>query len=161
MELSKKERLFLFNQYLILEKLYPEDPSLWKEQQTIVLQGFESDYDALTYSMIDISAEICNEVIDILQMFHSLHGSYECLEDKSGIEENDLMFDGFDGNEEPDHYIYVQFVIEEQKLFEEFSKVELNSHAHRLNGYRQKLSRWREYGRYDTLTKEQIQSIIS
>lgn len=160
MELSKKERLFLFNQYKILEKLYPEDPGLWKEPQAIILSGFAGDYDSLIDSMGNVSAEACSEVISILQMFRALHDSYERLEDKSGIEKKDVVFDGFDGNEEADHYIYANFVIVEQKKFTEFNQVKLNSHANRLPGYRQKLSRWKKYDPYNALSKEQIQAIV-
>lgn len=162
MDLSEKERLILYNQYRILEKLYPDEEKDCQLAQKILLEGYELEYDELITMMGDVSREVCKETIDILQMFRSLFFSYEKLEDKSGIDEYDVKFQGFDGNEEGEYYSYAEFFILDKKRYEEFNKCEINSHCNKLPQYREMLSVWRQFKRFTSdLTKEQILDIIS
>ncbi len=162
MELNEKERLILFNQYRILEKLYPEEEKECQNAQKILAEGFEIEYDSLVEFMSDgIPIDICKEVIDILQMYRSLYGSYHELSDKTGIDKDNVIFQGFDGNEETEHFIFACFYLEDLGRFSEFKDVEINSHSNRLYKYLPMLNEWRKYGRYDTLSKEQIIKIIS
>ena len=162
MDLSKKDRLILFNQYRILEKLYPDEEKDCQLAQKILLDGYELEYDGLVEMMGDVSREVCNEVLDILQMFRSLYFSYEKLDDKLGIDEYDVKFQGFDGNEEGQYYSYAEFFILDKRRYEEFSNCEINSHCNKLPQYRDMLNVWRQFKRYSSdLTKEQILKTLS
>lgn len=162
MELTEKERLILFNQYRILEKLYPEDEKDCQIAQKILAEGYTIEYDSLAEFMSDgIPREVCEEVIDILQMYRSLYTSYKELSDKTGINKGDVIFQGFDGNEETDHYVFACFYLEDLNRYSEFKGVDINSHSNRLYKYLPMLSEWRKYGRYDTLNMEQIIKIIN
>lgn len=162
MDLSEKERLILYNQYRILEKLYPEEEKQFQLAQTILYEGYESDYDDLIEMMDSVPREICKETVDILQMFRGLYASYKNLKDKSGINKDDVKFQGFDGNEESNYYSYAKFFITEKGRFNEFEKCEMNSHSNKLPQYRDMLNVWKQFNRYSSdLSKEQILKIIS
>ncbi|MDP4153279.1 MAG: YfbU family protein [Bacillota bacterium] len=161
MQLSEKERLFLYNQYKILERLYPKEPEIWKDPQEILLNGYEGEYDSLTDGMSDgISAEICDEVLSILSMFKSLYYSYQELNDKSGVEESDILFNGFDGNEEVGHYSYAKYLID-CGPFSEFKNSSINSHRNTLRKYRKMLSKFQIYEPGKSLSKQEIQQVIN
>lgn len=161
MKMTEVEKLILYNQYAILQKLYPEDSKIYENAQEILVSGFTSEYDSLAEHLSDdYPEEICSETQDILQMYRSLYYSYEELEDKGGIKKRDVQFQGFDGNEEVKHYNLAKYYIEDEDLFEEFKDVPINSHASRLRKYRAMLLAWKKYGRYDTLTKDQIIEIL-
>lgn len=162
MDLSEKDRLILYNQYRILEKLYPDEEKECQLAQEVLLNGYELEYDELIEMMRIVPKEVCNEVIDVLQMFRSLFFSYENLKDKSGINEYDVKFQGFDGNEEGKHYSYAKFFIKDKERYEELNDCEMNSHSNKLDQYREMLGVWRQFERYSShLTKEQILEIIS
>src|SRR5688572_15542499 len=102
MDLSRTERLILANQYRILEALFPADADYYRDKRTALEHGFEYHYDEVAGDILSdtLSAERCNEVIEILQMYRSLTYAYRALEDKSGIEPRAIDFPGFDGNHE-------------------------------------------------------------
>lgn len=155
------EKLILYNQYAILQKLYPEDSKLYENAQKVLANGFTSEYDSLTEHLSDdYPEEICSETQDILQMYRSLYSSYEELEEKSDIKKRDVQFQGFDGNEEGKYYSLAKYYIKDEDLFEEFKDVPINSHSSKLRKYKAMLLTWKKYGRYDTLTKDQIIEIL-
>src|SRR5215213_6356987 len=51
MDLTRKERLILWNQYSILEALCPEEAEHYERRKTIVAEGYKTHYDSL-YSHI-------------------------------------------------------------------------------------------------------------
>lgn len=163
MELTEKERLFLINQYEILKKLDPDEEEYYEKDQKILIQGLTKEYDSLVDGLHnETPIEVCNEVIDILQMYRSLYFSYLKLSDieKAEIDEDDVKFQGFDGNEEGSHHLYVEYIIEDDDRFTEFKDVELNSHWNKLSKYREMIVRWRKYHRYNLLTIEKIKDIL-
>lgn len=172
MELSLKERLFLYNQYEILKLLNPDDEyekKRYEECQKIVVEGYKYNYEDLTEGFEDdVSDEVCNFVWDVLQMYRTLNNSYYDLEqsEKDKINLYDITYKGFDGNEEGQYYSYSKFVLKDMGRYEEIykdGKAELNSHHNVLNRYSKMLNKWQELNvsRYDNLTLEQIKYIIS
>ena len=117
MELSKKERLFLYNQYEILKILNADDADMvktYEKNQKILLNGFKYNYDDfVTWVMDDISEDISNFVWDVLQMYSVIMDSYSTLDEEHQhlINERRIKFQGFDGNEESDYYLYANFVL--------------------------------------------------
>lgn len=96
-------------------------------------------------------------------MFRILNNSYNKLSNVTDIEKDDVLFSGFDGNEEPSHYNYAKWLIEGRNLYKEFANCELNSHYNRLDYYREMLYRFNTINakkNTQLLTLEEIKSII-
>ena len=107
--------------------------------------------------------EVASEVYDILDMFRILNNSCNKLSNVTDIEKDDVLFSGFDGNEEPSHYNYARWLIEGRNLYKEFANCELNSHYNRLDYYREMLYRFNTINakkNTQLLTLEEIKSII-
>lgn len=165
MELTNIERLIIANQLKILEKLYPEEAEYYFQQRKAVEYGYTLHYDDLFESLYDgLSEDECKEVLEILSMYRALTFSYQNLADKTGIEEEDIHFDGFDGNEETSQYFYVKYFIVDLGRFDELTYKEknpdFNSHLPMLDRYRRMLSVWRSYRDNHKLNNEQILSIL-
>ena len=168
MELTKKERLILYNQYEILKKLDPHGEENYKIDQEILINGFKANYDDLASGFMDeTSVEVSEFVIDVLQMYRTLNNSYRELneEEKNEINLYDISFKGFDGNEEIDYYMYANFYLEDLGRFDELKESEhyaIDSHRNMVNRYRRMLSLWEEVrtSKYDLLTLRNIQYII-
>ncbi len=167
MKLTEKDRLILFNQLEILKHLNPDDSDRYDVDQTILLYGYKYHYDELIEGFAEeLDESISQYVFDVFQMYRSLNNSYDELsrEEKSEIDLKDIKFQGYDGNEEIDHYTYARFVLEELKRYDEIydnGKVKFNSHRNMLNKYDRMLNKWKSLGdRYGTLSLSQIKDII-
>ena len=113
MDLTRKERLILWNQYSILEALYPEEAEHYEIRKTIVAAGYKTHYDSL-YEHIDeheFSEEGAHEVMDILSMFEALQDSSAEVEEVKGIGSWLSRFPGFDGNDEGEQLGYLYFLV--------------------------------------------------
>lgn len=168
MELTKKERLILYNQYEILKAINPEEAEDYEVNQDILINGFKVNYENLIEGFgEETSEEISNFVIDVLQMYRVLNNSYDSLNDegKEQIDLYNISFKGFDGNYETDYYTYAKFYLNQLGRFEELKEsehFEINSHRNMLSNYRRMVSLWKEVktGRYDNLTLENMLYII-
>lgn len=171
MELSKKERLFLYNQYEILKLLNSKDKyavQKYEEHQEVLLNGYKYNYNNLIQGMYDDTPdEVSKFVWDVFNMFRALYNSYHDLEEeqKEQINMNDIKFQGYDGNEEGEYYSYANFILENMKRYDEIydnGKVELNSHRNMVPTYRKMLDAWVRVRdeRYSSLTLKQINEII-
>lgn len=168
MELTKKERLTLYNQYEILKRLDPDEVEYYNVKQEILINGFKANYDDLVNGfMEETPVEVSEFVVDVLQMYRTLNNSYLELteEEKNNINLYDIAFKGFDGNEEINHYVYANFYLEDLGRFDELKESEhysINSHRNMVNRYSRMLSRWEEVrnSRYDLLTLTNIQYIV-
>ena len=168
MNLSKLQRLFLYNQYLILEKLYPEDAKLYSMFRKVLNDGYTLEYSTM-FQIFDeeMTEEECKEVYDILDMYDALYNSFDRLPDKSLIDKDKIHFDGFDGNNESEQRSYALFLIYDLGKYEKLRDVKnkydsLNSHSWRLDKYRTMLSVWKSIpieNRYE-LNAQQIQEIL-
>lgn len=148
MELSEKERLIIANQLLILEKLYPEEAESYSRKRKAVEQGYSLHYSWLTEGFFEeMTEQECREVVDILDMYRSLTFSYRDLDDKQGIDEKQLQFSGFDGNEEDKQFSYTQYFIVDLGRFDELRRgleyPDFNSHWPMLERYRRMLTAWK------------------
>lgn len=166
MDLSLKERLIISNQFKILEKLYPEDAEYYSTYRKALECGYKLHYEDIFQHFFDeMTEDECKEVIDILDMYRALTYSYRKLNNKEAIEENDIHFDGFDGNNEINQYLYAQYFIIDLNRFSELTYgnkyPELNSHSPRLEKYRKMLAIWKSIDDRHKLNSEQIRMIIS
>lgn len=172
MELSKKERLILYNQYEILKLLNKNDKytvEKYELNQEILSNGYKYNYgDLVEWMFNDTPDNISEFVWDVFSMYRSLHNSYHELssEYKDQVDLDDITYQGFDGNEESDYYSYANFILEDMKRFDEIYNngiVELNSHSHKVPAYKKMLNTWSKIrnDKYSKLTLNQINEIIN
>lgn len=168
MKLSREQRWMLANQYLILEKLYPEDAEHYAKAREVLESGFELSYDWYIPHIAErtMAPEEGKEVLDILDMFSALERSYRQLaENPAGVSERDVTFAGFDGNHETEQLSYAHFLIKKEGKWRELADHgdHLNSHAPLLSVYRRMLRVWRELpveARYE-LSADDIERIAA
>lgn len=146
-DLSKKERLNLANQFKILEALYPEQAEDYARQRRAFELGFALHYsDAFEGMDEETSAEECREVLDILDMFVVMQRAFESLGRPGTVDPEDLKFRGFDGNNETKQYLYVRYLFDlgrYESLHGQGHFDDLNSHAPMLPQYCGMLETWR------------------
>ncbi len=168
MNLSREQRWMLANQYLILEKLYPENADHYERARAVLEEGFELNYDDYIPHIYErtMSEDACKEVLDILDMFSALERSYRQLPEKpAGVSEHDVTFLGFDGNHETEQLGYARFLIEKEGKWQELAGHgdHLNSHGPFLDSYRRMLRVWQELPteeKYD-LSADNIQQTVA
>jgi uncharacterized protein YfbU (UPF0304 family) len=159
--LSLAERLILTNQFRILAVLNPPEAESYKDLIEITQRGFTSEYSQL-FTEIDreeLAAEQCDYVSDVLDMFWNLQDSYDQLQDKAGLNERDVLFPGFDVNNESRFLGYSKFRL--KSAFDGFRAAPgINSHF--PTRYREMLARYESIPaeRRRELTAEEISSIL-
>lgn len=184
MELSKKDKLILWNQYEILKNLDTDKAEIYEGCQKALEYGIEYVYDP-SYKLMEpkpklmdpISTHVLKKVRDILYMYCSLYESFKALEHKFRIEHNEklgiileqCMFRGFNSLDdgENDYYLCAEWLIKYAKGFSAFKNCELESQQLMLYEYEQMLKRYYEYVKYEerenpveNLSAEQIKYII-
>lgn len=155
-KLSHLERLMLANQFAILSRLYPDEAEYYDNCRVILASGFEKEYAGILqrFAESEVSEEICDEVLEILDMFDILRRSYDSLEksEKERVEEQGIDFPGFDGNNEIEHLCYAQWfcgdeegrsVPGREKRFELLHPIR-NSHGPTIEMYRRMLAVYRD-----------------
>lgn len=165
MDLTKIERLIIANQFKILEKLYPEEAEYYAKNRKALENGYKLHYQWIIENIYDeMSEDECQEVVDILNMYRSLTFSYQKLSDKSGIDESEIKFPGFDGNNETRQYSYTNYFIMDLERFDELrggsEYADFNSHSEMLDRYRRMLNEWKKYDDRHNLSRDAIISIV-
>jgi len=162
MKLSKIERWMLSNQYQILEKLDPEQAKHYANAREVIENGYTLEYEWISqYIMDEFPVEGCTEVLDILDMFQSLKFSYDELDDKSGIKEASVRFQGFDGNHETNHMAYARHLVEDEGKFDVLQIKNFNGHFPSLDRYLWMVEEWNKSADKFRLTKDDIIRITS
>jgi uncharacterized protein YfbU (UPF0304 family) len=162
--LTKQERLILSNQFRILAKLDADETDGYNNMVRILERGYTREYSSITSRFSEeLSLEACEEVVDILDMHRALSYAYIALPDKSGINADDVEFDGFDGNNEGEYLDYASFLINRLGYWQESRNAGdgLNSHHSTLDRYRTMLRRWKASADHHNLTREDILRIIA
>lgn len=170
LKFTKEQRAILINQMEILKRVDPQNSDEYEKNIDILYNGFSYFYSDISGEIEDEFPEIITrQVFDILNMYRTLYFSYENLteEEQDEISEEDVLFQGFDGSEEPYHYSFVKYVVERSRLYSEMSdlleegKIELNSHCNRISYYNKLLSRWSQISTNEPyLTLQQIKTVI-
>ncbi len=162
-EFSIKERLFLANQYLILEKLYPERASDYARRREAISRGYMLDYGWIAgeIDQDEMSVEECREVINILDMHRSLLLSCQ----SARVDPKGVRFEGFDKNQERRQYGYASYLLAVEGKWNELKKPgdDYSSDHPTLERYRAMLRRWLtiNYPRRFNLTRQQIEEILT
>jgi uncharacterized protein len=167
MEMDKVQRLMLVNQYRILALLDPEQADYYNRAATVIESGYQITLtDPFRHLSDPMSEDDCRLVYRILTMYTTLQQSYEALEDKAGLEPSDVVFRGFDGNNEGEYLGYARFLMEQEDKYGHLKLVgkSLNSHAPVLPGYRRMVAVWEPMQKAlkvdGELTAEQIRTIL-
>lgn len=168
MNLQKKDRLLLINQYKILAALDKSEESHYLELIEILERGY-----SIFYSMIDewISEDMPEEegrfVLDILDLYRAIEDVKRSTKDGRLLAHAYGVFPGFDGNNESEYLGFCRFLIEKQGKFQEqeqyFSKNDgMNSHMPMVNKYRRMLDEKRAMAKGDSwkLTVEQALKVL-
>ncbi len=161
------ERLSLINQFLILEKLCPEEADYYEKNRIALEQGYKAHYKTIFEHLWDeMSEESTKEVLDILEMHRAITWSVADL-DKNNELKSKYVFRGFDGNEESEQLSYCHYFIVNLERYQELVQnpeyPDFNSHCNMLSKYRRMLAVWKEEKeQYELrLTLEQIEKIWS
>ncbi|MEH7480250.1 YfbU family protein [Neobacillus drentensis] len=166
MKLTKLERLNLINQYLILEKLYPEEQETYSTLRTALEKGFEYHYEeAIEWIHDDFPEHNSEFVIDVLDMYSVILLSYSNLEDKGELIDSKVNFPGFDGNNETAFLGYARYFIRDLGRFDELKENatfrDFNSHRPMVPKYRRMVSAWKSTNDQYNLTIDDISTILN
>jgi len=159
--LTPIERTKLINQYRILAFLDHDQEDNWKQLIYILEFGLTREYHQLFPPCDEMSAKSCEEVCDILDMFQALKDAYDEMDNKEGINPDQIAFSGFDGNHESDNLVYADFMFEDNKWSSIKPKGETNSHIPMMWKYRAMLREWRNVASKYHLTREDVIRIIN
>ncbi|RZL61376.1 MAG: YfbU family protein [Variovorax sp.] len=165
MELSKKERLSLINQFLILEKLYPDEAIYYEQHRIALQQGFQLHYKwILEHVWDDLPEEECRKVLDALDLYRGILSSFDALKEKDGISESKVRFPGFDGNNESHYLAYARYFIVDLERYEELIRdqeyPDFNSHCPMLETYGRMTSMWQSWQSPHNMSAAQIRTLL-
>jgi uncharacterized protein len=170
------ERRTLANQYRILALLNKEESEDYAARAEALECGYEAHFDEGWFTADEdvLTIEQCEEVTSTLRMFEDLLVSFRHLKDKDGLNEQDLAFRGYDGNDETKYMAYARFFCETYDGGRRFQTLSsgtgfgFNSHQPNVNAYRAKLGQYRiireakrSAGGYDPLTAAEIKQVLA
>ncbi|PGA40090.1 YfbU family protein [Bacillus toyonensis] len=180
--LSKKERLILANQYDILARLAEDEyeKKEFKNLRDIFTSGYTKYYSLATEHFSDeVNQEECKFVVDVLDLYRDLYYSREhSKEAQDTIEEKDVLFKGFDLNDEFEckYLSFYKFLVKRLGRYEEIKELiesgkieDYNSHGFgpsmqkltAMIAKRNEILNRNEFGRPDDLTTEEIIEILN
>jgi uncharacterized protein YfbU (UPF0304 family) len=173
--MTETERRILANQYRILAALNENESDSFMEKAHALENGYEAHYGDPWFTRDEdvFTKEQCGEVVNVLAMYDDLLMSYRNLQDKSGVDEDMVVFRGFDGNNEPRHMAYARFFCEEFDGGNRFETLRqapgfsYNSHIPSVRRYRAMLAVWTPLrqakmsgGEHAWLNKEEVQKVL-
>jgi len=167
--LTDVERLQLVNQYKILEKLDPENEKHYAELRKILEKGITIFYEKVFEDIIrEISPAKCHFVEDVVHMFWALQYGFKKLQDKSGLEAQNVLFLGFAVRDE-DEWRFAEYWRGTGALWQKTLKMDMDPYSPGVptGRYTKMLERWNVIKtKYEgkekwKLTKEEIRAIIS
>jgi uncharacterized protein YfbU (UPF0304 family) len=163
MPLTKTERLILANQQKVLALLNPDEAPYHESVQEALLRGYVSAYEQMFDEVDDeFTIEQCQFVGDALTVYEALQLSYDALEDKSGIEPRQVLFIGFDGNNESAYLGYARYVRQKEGRWDylRVASKDLNSHMPVVPIYERMIAKHKEFGERLDLSRDQLMGIL-
>lgn len=158
MAFSEAEKLLLSNQYQILSILDPINKKDYELLLTCLDRGYDADFEQLAPDFEPtLSPDVRQEVRDILEMFRAIYPNQHSMPGTLP----EAAFAGFDGNEEPEHYAYARFLLEERGLWSESKTNNYNTHTNVLGDYRKMLLEWNKSSDKLNLTKDDIKRVVA
>ena len=168
MEIEKKDRLILINQYTILQFLDPDSRNSYEEKVEILRDGYKIFYSDLDISLDDDMPEEKSEfVLSTLSVYRMIEYYKNKHQDDAEICDHPLAtFRGFDGNNESEYLGFTRFLINQQEKFEEQKKYEretdgFNSHIPMVSAYARMVNKWRALGCGYEIPKDVVLEILN
>ena len=163
--LTKVERLLLSNQLKILKALDPHEADYYETRARALDEGYELHFDELFDYIYDVfPRDKCKWVLQVLQMHRMMWYAWEKYKPED-VPKQDIVFRGFDGNDEGSYYGYVVFFIEGlgrfRELRENVAYGDLNSHSPTLDRYQRMLNEWELSSDKYNLTIDDLKRISS
>lgn len=141
MEITKKDRLLLINQYKILAALDKGEEAHYRELIEILERGYKIFYSDISEWVSDDMPEGEGRlVLGILNLYRAIEDVKRSTRDTRLLEHPYSFFRGFDGNNETSHMAFCRFLIETQGKFQEQQEYllrndNLNSHTPMVEKY--------------------------
>lgn len=164
LNLSKVERLQLANQYLILEKVDPNNESEYAKVRQAIEHGYEFEIANMADQRIlePLSYQECEEVREILDMHIALYSAVERVGKEIGVALDEIGFEGFDGSKEARQLAYVSYLLDTMDYFSELRNENgYNSHVEMLPKYQRMVSFWKTAEDRVDLTGNDVKRILS
>jgi uncharacterized protein YfbU (UPF0304 family) len=145
-EISKKDRLVLINQYRILASLDKDQEAHYQELIEILENGYSIFYSQLhAWISDDMPPEAGALVLRILDLYRAIEDVKRSSEDNRLLEHHLSFFRGFDGNNETEYMGFCRFLIQTQGKFQEQEQYllrndNLNSHMPMVETYQRMLN---------------------
>lgn len=165
-KLTKKDRVFLINQYKILAALNKDEESHYLELIEVLERGY-----AIFYSLID--KWVANDmresdgrlVIRILELYRKIEYVKRTTKDVRILSHEYSFFKGFDGNEETELMSFCRFLIEKQGKYQEQDSYKLrndnlNSHMPMLEKYQRMLEAASDLTDMRQMTAEDVLAVL-
>jgi uncharacterized protein YfbU (UPF0304 family) len=146
MELTKKDRLLLINQYRILAALNKDEESYYKELIEVLERGYSIFYSLVDEWVSEDMPEAAGKfVLDILDLYRALEDLKRSTKDERLMKNPYSYFSGFDGINETQHMGFCRFLVEKQGKFQEqkpylLKTDNMNSHMPMIAKYERMLA---------------------
>ena len=162
MALTDFERELLINQHGILEHLDQENRDHHRRMIKVYERGYVINYsDDFDRLYREFSREESTYVMDVLEMYSDMQRAWKAEGSPDDIDEKDLLFPGFDGNNESSQMSYAQFVVEDEGRWGDLRVRDFNSHARTEFRYRPMVEAWKQRRRPSQhLSAEEIRAIL-
>lgn len=167
MKLTNVERSCLILLNRIMARLSDEkhEREYHERAATILEDGYYALHDdqCMPHLSDPLSSDDMNFVGEVMTMFRRLQWAHEKLSPKERklVDADDLVFPGFDGNNEIELVGYGRFLIDGLGHFKDLKHVHgLNSHMPSVERYRRMLSRMPEVRDGGHMSVEEIESVF-
>jgi uncharacterized protein YfbU (UPF0304 family) len=165
MNLTPVERMNMILLCRILGNQEPENKADWERNALILHYGYVPFYDEVIGDLHDeLNPRVGNFVFAVLDMYRSLLSSFKALRKPDAEKEKRLMFQGFNGNEETEYYLFAQFVLHDMGRFQEFAHVSIDSFGSMVGRYEEMLETFLEItgGQplKDDLNEKEIEQVL-
>lgn len=167
MNFTKLERIQLINQFEILKNINPDEQEYYEQLIEILTNGYAIFYSELENWLSDeMPVEEGEFVLNVLDLYRAIENFKSHNEANSIIEHTFGYFHGFDLNEEGPYFLFVKFLIDKQKKFQEqgihSDKTDhFNSHWPKLEKYKKMVAKWEKLGRKYELKEAEILEILN
>ena len=147
MEISKKDRVFLINQYRILAALNKDGTDHYNELIGILENGYEIFYSSIDeWVSDDMPSDEGKFVLDVLDFYRAIEDLKRSSKNQELHDHLHSYFAGFDGNNETQYMSFARFLIEKQGKFSEQEQYlrkndNLNSHMPMIGKYKKMLEK--------------------
>ena len=159
------ERRVLINQARILAALYPLESRQFERTIEILSEGYHAAWEDVVFKGLKLPflKEDMNFIYQTLDMYDWLQKSYYALtlDEKVHLPERSLIFCGFCPTQEPRHYSYCRFLLENMDRFAFVETTErLLAEQPMLEVYERMLNRLPRDGR-STLSAKSLRMVIT